>query len=119
MTMVLVILASIGCAVGGQLSLKGAMNRTGRISRSGGRLDWRSGAPGILTGLGFYGISTVLWLYALSRVELSYAFPFLSLSYVVIMLAAHFGLSESLPRHRLLGSAFIVLGVILVGLSRS
>lgn len=117
--MVLVILASIGCAVGGQLSLKRGMNRTGRVSRSNPHLDWRAGAPGILAGLSFYGTSTILWLYALSRVELSYAFPFLSLSYVAIMLGARFGLSEALPRHRLLGSAFIVLGVVLVGLSRS
>ena len=53
----------------------------------------------------------------LSRVELSYAFPFLSLAFVAIMLGARFGLAESLPRHRILGSAFIVLGVVLVGLS--
>lgn len=119
MSMVLVILASIGCAVGGQLSLKRGMNRTGRVSRSNRALDWRAGAGGILAGLSFYGFSTLLWLYALSRVELSYAFPFLSLSYVAIILGARFGLSETLPRHRLLGSAFIVLGVILVGLSRS
>ena len=116
MTMVFVILASMGCAVGGQLSLKRGMNRTGRVSRTSGSLDWRSGAGGILSGLSFYGVSTVLWLYALSRVELSYAFPFLSLAYLAIMLGARFGLAESLPRHRILGSAFIVLGVILVGL---
>lgn len=119
MTMVLVILGSIACAVGGQLSLKYGMNRTGRVTRSAHRLDWKAGAPGLLAGLSFYGVSTVLWLYALSRVELSYAFPFLSLSYVAIMLGARFGLSEPLHRNRLLGSVFIVLGVILVGLSRA
>ena len=77
------------------------------------------GATGLFTGLSCYGVSTVLWLYALSRVELSYAFPFLSLSYVAIMLGARFGLSEPLHRNRLAGSAFIILGVILVGLSRA
>ena len=119
MTMVLVILGSIGCAVGGQLSLKHGMNRIGRVTRSAHRLNWRPGAPGLIAGLSFYGVSTVLWLYALSRVELSYAFPFLSLSYVAIMLGARFGLSEPLHTNRLLGSMFIVLGVILVGLSRA
>ena len=118
MTMVLVIIASMGCAVGGQLSLKRGMNRAGRVSRTSRSLDWRAGAGGILSGLSFYGVSTVLWLYALSRVELSYAFPFLSLAFVAIMFGARFGLAESLPRHRILGSAFIVLGVVLVGLSR-
>lgn len=119
MSMVLVILGSIACAVGGQLSLKSGMNRIGRVTRSAHKLDWRAGAPGLFAGLSFYGVSTVLWLYALSRVELSYAFPFLSLSFVAIMVGARFALSEPLHRNRLAGSAFIILGVILVGLSRA
>jgi len=119
MTMVLVILGSIGCAVGGQLSLKHGMNRIGRVTLSAHRLNWRAGGGGLVTGLSFYGVSTVLWLYALSRVELSYAFPFLSLSYVAIMIGARVGLSEPLHVNRLLGSGFIIVGVILVGLSRA
>ena len=114
---ILVILSSMACAVGGQLSLKRGMNRAGRVGRSTRTLDWRGASPGVLAGLAFYGVSTVLWLFALSRVELSYAFPFLSLAFVAIMLGARFGLSEQLRRTRVLGSAFIVLGVILVGLS--
>jgi drug/metabolite transporter (DMT)-like permease len=115
--MILVILASMACAVGGQLSLKRGMNRAGRVSRSSESIDWRAGAGGVLTGLAFYGFSTVLWLYALSRVELSYAFPFLSLALVAIMIGARVGLAERLRSTRLIGVAFIVLGVILVGLS--
>lgn len=117
MTILLVLLASIGCAVGGQLSFKSGMNRAGRVGRSFRHLDFRRGAPAVLGGLLFYATSTVLWLYALSRVELSYAFPFISLAFVAIMIGARFGLSEPLPRHRIAGSAFILLGVILVGLS--
>ena len=71
----------------------------------------------MLAGLSFYGVSTFLWLFALSRVELSYAFPFLSLAFVAIMIGARVGLAEQLRRTRILGSAFIILGVILVGLS--
>lgn len=118
MAMTLVILASIACVVGGQISLKRGMNRMGRISRTTRSLDWRSGAGALLAGLSFYGASMFLWLYALSRVEVSYAFPFLSLAFVAIMLGARFGLAEPLPRHRIVGSVFIVLGVVLVGLSR-
>jgi drug/metabolite transporter (DMT)-like permease len=114
---ILVILGSMACAVGGQLSLKRGMNRAGRVGRGTRSLDWRGASPGVLAGLGFYAVSTVLWLFALSRVELSYAFPFVSLAFVAIMLGAHFNLSEQLRRSRILGSAFIVLGVILVGLS--
>ena len=115
--MTLVILASMGCAVGGQLCLKYGMNRAGRVSRSSGSINWRAGAGGVAAGLSFYGISTVLWLFALSRLELSYAFPFLSLEFVAIMIGARVGLAERLRSTRLIGSAFIILGVILVGLS--
>ena len=114
---ILVILASMACAVGGQISLKRGMNRAGRVSRSARPIDWRAGAGGVLAGLSFYGVSTFLWLYALSRVELSYAFPFLSLAFVAIMIAARVGLAEQLRSSRILGSVFIILGVILVGLS--
>lgn len=114
---ILVILASMACAVGGQLSLKRGMNRAGRVSRSSERIDWRAGAGGVLGGLAFYGLSTVLWLFALSRVELSYAFPFLSLAFVAIMVGARIGLAERLRTSRIVGSLFIILGVILVGLS--
>jgi drug/metabolite transporter (DMT)-like permease len=117
--MILVILGSMAFAVLGQLGLKTGMNRIGRVTRRAHELGWRQGAPPLVAGLAAYGVSSVLWLWALSRVELSYAFPFLSLSYVAIMLAARFALSERLDRHRILGSAFIILGVILVGLSRS
>ena len=113
---VAVIVASIGCAVAGQLSLKSAMNRIGRVSRQG-TLRWPAGAWPLFRGLALYGVSTVLWLFVLSRVELSFAFPFISLSYVAILLGARFGLREHLNPSRLVGSALIILGVLLVSLS--
>ena len=111
-----VILASIVCAVGGQVSLKRGMLRVGRISRAGG-MRWRLGAPHVLLGLALYGLSMVLWLFTLSRVELSFAFPFVSLGYVAIVLVARFGLGERLDAYRIVGSLMIVAGVVLVGLS--
>lgn len=116
MLILAVILGSIGCAVGGQLSLKAGMNRVGRVGR-GSKLVWSKGVPAILLGLCFYGLSTLLWLYTLSQVDLSYAFPFVSLSYVAIIFAARFGLGEELHASRLWGSAIIVSGVLLVSLS--
>lgn len=116
MLILVVIVGSIACAVGGQLSLKAGMNRVGRVGRSSEML-WSKGLPAIVLGLGFYGLSTLLWLYTLSQVDLSYAFPFVSLSYVAIIFAARFGLGEELHPSRLLGSAIIVSGVLLVSLS--
>lgn len=117
MSMILILLASIACSVGGQISFKRGMNQTGRVTRNWRTLRPRSGLHQLVAGLAFYSLSMVLWLYALSRVEVSFAFPFLSLSFVAIMLGARFGLDEPMPRHRVLGSLCIVTGVLLVGLS--
>lgn len=118
MSVVPFILASILCAVAGQVSFKSGMNRVGRIGR-GPDVHWRAGVPRLFVGLCAYGTSMLLWLYTLSRAELSFAFPFLSLSYVAIVLIARFGLGEVLHRNRVVGSGLIVCGVILVGLSGS
>ena len=52
--MIVVILASMACAVGGQLSLKYGMNRVGRVSRSSESIDLRAGTGGVLAGLAFF-----------------------------------------------------------------
>jgi len=112
-----IILGSVLCAVVGQLMLKSAMNRVGRVGRSSGAGAWRAGLPRLIIGFAVYGVSTLLWLLALSRVPLSFAFPFISLSYVAIVLAAKFLFHEQLDRNRLAGSALIVIGVLLVSLT--
>ena len=111
------LVSSIVLAVCGQVLFKGGMNRVGRIER-GARPLWAAGARNLALGMVAYGGSMLLWLYTLSRVELSFAFPFVSLSYVGIILVARFGLGERVDRHRLLGSALIVLGVLLVSMTR-
>ena len=115
--MIAVILSSVALAVLGQLCLKGAMNRIGRIGRNARSARWRAGLPLLGLGMIVYGLSTVLWLLALSRVELSFAFPFLGLSYVAIAVLARFVFGERLPRHRIVGSLLILLGVLAVSLS--
>jgi drug/metabolite transporter (DMT)-like permease len=111
------ILASVGSAVLAQVCLKSAMIRVGRVGRTTSRRHWRQGASRLVLGLCLYGVSTFMWLSALALVELSFAFPFISLSYVGIMLAARMAFGEAVTRPRLLGSALIVAGVLLVSLS--
>ena len=109
-------LFSVVLAVAGQLSLKTAMNRIGRVGGSG-RPQWRKGFGGLVRGFLLYSASAVVWLFILSRAELSYAFPFLSLAYVLILLIARWRLKEALTPGRLLGSALIVAGVLFVTMS--
>ena len=73
--------------------------------------------PHILGGLACYGISVVVWIMALSRVPVSIAYPMLSIGYVVNAVAAWYLFGESLTAQKLIGIAFICLGVWLVAKS--
>jgi len=70
--------------------------------------------PLILIGISLYADSSVIWLMALSKVNLSVAYPALSMGYVLIILSSWLFLHESIGIIKLLGVAFICLGVILV-----
>lgn len=73
--------------------------------------------PHILGGLACYGISVVVWIMALSRVPVSIAYPMLSIGYIVNAVAAYYLFNEPLAGQKLLGIAFIVVGVWLVARS--
>ncbi len=73
--------------------------------------------PHILGGLACYGISVVVWIMALSRVPVSMAYPMLSIGYVVNAVAAWYLFGESLAAQKLIGIAFICVGVWLVAKS--
>jgi multidrug transporter EmrE-like cation transporter len=53
----------------------------------------------------------------LSRVEVSIAYPMLSIGYVLNAVAAWYLFGESLTAQKLVGIAFIILGVFLVARS--
>jgi multidrug transporter EmrE-like cation transporter len=66
-------------------------------------------------GLACYGLSTILLVLALRYGELSVLYPIIALTYVwVTMLSVGF-LGESLNAFKVLGLAFIVLGVAVLG----
>ncbi|KAJ51586.1 multidrug transporter EmrE-like cation transporter [Clostridium tetanomorphum] len=71
----------------------------------------------VMSGIISYGLSFLLWIKVLSKVELSYAYPMVSLGYVLVMLFSYFIFKENITPLRILGIAFIILGVILVARS--
>jgi multidrug transporter EmrE-like cation transporter len=73
--------------------------------------------PHILGGLACYAVSVVVWIMALSRVPVSIAYPMLSIGYIVNAIAAFYLFNEPLAGQKLLGIAFIVVGVWLVARS--
>lgn len=115
----LLILASVGCGVVGQLSLKAGMGRVGELD-SGSvaqplALVLRVLAqPLVLAGLACYVLGAVAWLGVLSRVPLSLAYPSLAMGYVLTALLAWLVLGEQVPPARWIGIATICLGVFLI-----
>lgn len=73
--------------------------------------------PQVLAGLAAYGIGAALWLICLSRIPLMMAYPLVSLAIVAVIALSVLFLGESLTPIRLLGSALVVAGVALIGLS--
>ncbi len=73
--------------------------------------------PCIAGGLACYVVSVVVWILALSRVPVSVAYPMLSIGYVVNAIAAWWLFGESLGAQKLVGIAFIIVGVFLVARS--
>lgn len=66
-------------------------------------------------GLACYGISTILLVLALRYGELSVLYPIMALTYVWVTILSVVMLGESVNAFKLLGLAFIVLGVGILG----
>lgn len=72
--------------------------------------------PWIFIGLVAIVCSLFAWMAALSRIELTIVYPIATgLGYVLITIAGHYLLGESLSSARLLGIVLIVTGVVLIG----
>ena len=111
---------SVSFAVVGQLTLKSAMERVGRIGRTselGETLTKAAKEPLLWVGLALFGISAVFWLVVLSRVRLSVAYPLVGVSYILIVALARFRLHEHVPALRWVGVSVIALGIAVIGLS--
>jgi len=104
-----------------QLLLKAGTNAVGHFEFSaqnivpiGMKLAFE---PHIAGGVACYVVSVVVWILGLSRVEVSIAYPMLSIGYVLNAIAAWYLFGESLTAQKLLGIAFIIMGVFLVARS--
>jgi multidrug transporter EmrE-like cation transporter len=115
------VMAGVLLNAAAQLALKAGTNRVGEFAFAldnvvpvGMRL---AANPFILGGLACYVVSVVVWIMALSRVPVSVAYPMLSVGYIVNAVAAWLLFGESLTAQKLVGIAFIVVGVFLVARS--
>lgn len=60
-----------------------------------------------------YGLTTLLWVWILKHVPLHMAYPFMALAFFIVPLLGYFALGETISVKVLLGSLFIVIGVII------
>jgi drug/metabolite transporter (DMT)-like permease len=75
--------------------------------------------PKIWIGFIFCCLSLVVWLFVLSKADLNFAFSVDSIHYIFIAIASKFILKEKGGIKRWVGTAFIVLGIILLTFSNS
>lgn len=112
-----ILISVLGGGVG-QVLLKKGMGALGpqtiTMNNMSGNLLAMVASPFVIGGLAVYGLSTVFWLTALSRVDLSFAYPFVSLSYIVMLLASWFLFGENISWVRLMGTAIVLMGVIII-----
>jgi multidrug transporter EmrE-like cation transporter len=112
----LILLTAVGLAAVGQLMLKRGMTLAQARSTESGRSLLVSAAvsPWILAGLTVFAVSAVAWLLTLSRLPLSTAYPFNALGYLLILGASVLVLHEHTTVWTWLGTALVVVGLIVI-----
>jgi drug/metabolite transporter (DMT)-like permease len=110
---VVLALVAIMLLSAGQTSLKYGLNVIGGVSLSDGVAGFLKllQTPWVIVGFLCYGLSSILWLDVLSKLEFSLAFPLVGLTYVFTLLIGRFFFGEILGWERILGVAFILMGV--------
>jgi drug/metabolite transporter (DMT)-like permease len=111
---------SIIASVSGQFFLKAGALKLGKVN-SGNLVRHVLSiviTPELLTGLLCYGLGAITFILLLTRVKLSVAGPAVALTYVFSVIIGYFVFHEQIPGIRLVGLAFIVCGVVLVGWQR-
>ncbi|WP_119155421.1 small multi-drug resistant family protein [Caldimonas tepidiphila] len=116
----MLICASVMLSSLAQVVLKLGMSRPGMRGpfESFAATLWAFGSnPVLLGGMAMYGLGALAWLGVLARMEVSAAYPFAGLGFVVTMALGFLVFGEALTAPRVLGTAMIVAGVVLVARS--
>lgn len=70
--------------------------------------------PWVISGIVATFLAGVSWMLAMTKFEISYAYPFVSLNYILVLAAGFLLFQESLSVPKLVGSALVILGVIVI-----
>ena len=69
--------------------------------------------PWVVSGFACAFIAALTWMAAMTKFPLSYAYPFMSLAFILVMFLSAIFFKEAITINKLLGLAFIVLGIII------
>ncbi len=116
------LLISITFSIAGQVTLKAAMDRVGKIggaevAAAGETIGKAAREPRLWLGLFLFGVSALFWLVVLSRVNLSVAYPMVGISYIMIVLLGRYALHEHVPALRWIGTFVVAAGIAIIGFS--
>jgi len=117
----ILVLVAEACSAGMHVLFKRGVNTldTGGISGIRQYLRFVGGVlkhPTIWAGLLVVACGMAVWLLVLAHAELSLAFPLDSIQYIFILLASSLLLGERVNRERVLGTVFIIAGIVLVAI---
>lgn len=70
--------------------------------------------PWVISGLLAAFAASLCWMMALKKLPLSTAYPFTSLSFVLIMVCAALFLNEPLTASKVIGTALIMAGIVVM-----
>ena len=69
--------------------------------------------PYIFSGFAAAFVASFFWMAAMTKLELSFAYPFMSAAFVLVFLFSVFLFQEAVNWQKIVGLAFIVLGIII------
>lgn len=75
--------------------------------------------PFLMVAVVMYAATILIWIYVLRTLPLSVAYPITALSYVIVPCLSYLLLHEKISAQTALGSAVIILGVIITHLQRA
>ncbi|NOT83803.1 MAG: EamA family transporter [Methylococcaceae bacterium] len=73
--------------------------------------------PFLLSGFASTLIAAVFWIAAMTKFDISYAYPFMSLAFVLVLILSAWLFKESITVNKIIGMAFIVVGIIITSRS--
>lgn len=117
----LFVILTVVLTVLGQLIIKWQVGQAGISPTDAGGFARLVGRlllePWVLAGLGAAFVASLLWMLALTKLDLSEAYPYTALSFVLVMLASRLVFAEPLTTGKILGTALIVSGIVVLALT--